>query len=963
MPCLHHFVLVVAVVFAFAGLLNAAPKITNMPIRGLQVGATTTVTIVGSELLPDSKLVSSFPIAGQNVLEASTANSLQVEVTLDANVTPGMYNLRVMNKNGISAAIVVAVDKLPQLALQPEITSLPVAFHGTVSASTIIKTTLNGKAGEEFIAEVEATRLGGKLRPVLHLYDARRRQIALAMPSPSLHGDARLIVKLPANGIYTLELHDLHYATPAPNYYRLKVGNFQFADAVFPPAVERGKTANLQLVGNVGTDDAARVDLKGDGNVQPAPWPAGSNPTGLRPPVITSELREVVEERTEQQLQELPSAPVAVSGRLDVAGQEDIYRVTVPEGKKIRFEVFADRIQSPIDSLLEIRNDKGARLGLNDDTTNTTDSMLEYKVAKGVAVVDISIKDQITRGSKNCIYRLVITEVGDSLEHPTFALKVSADTHNIPTGSQTVFQVSAKRSGYEGAIKIEVENLPPGLKVTASDIAAGSDGTLVTIEGNSSDIAGVVTKIRGTSVAIDPPLSSVAVFDKHPLGNMQPWLRNDIGLALGPANEAAEFNVEWSEPHSESMLVLGKTIKASLKFARPARQIGPVRLSLVVGEPIPVVNNRPDANRAVRAAKATVDVPIDAKAKAALDAVVAAEKVLSDSKAKIAPAEKVRDDAQAKFAAAEKVANEAKSKVAAMEKVVSDTKAMVAAVEKTFNEAKAKTDKPAGATDDAANEADIAALKKAAEELANSKAALKTSEEKLVVELAAMKTADQKLQTETAATKAAEAKLAADEAVVKTADEKLVTTTTALQEAEKNIKNMAEFDVIIPPNLDISVCDLSLKAELRTVDNKRVLATVYTPVRRFVPLNPLQLKFAGEPKFTGKLDAKQGVVVALKGTIERKAGFDGDVTVSIVGQPGGVAVPKVVLKVDQKEFNLELKFPANFKPATIDTIKVFATGPPIAKTANIVVRHEVPITVDIQAADPIEPATPTAKEE
>ncbi|MFT5525149.1 MAG: hypothetical protein ACI9HK_003115, partial [Pirellulaceae bacterium] len=302
-----------------------------------------------------------------------------------------------------------------------------------------------------------------------------------------------------------------------------------------------------------------------------------------------------------------------------------------------------------------------------------------------------------------------------------------------------------------------------------------------------------------------------------------------------------------AEAQNESLLVLGTTIKTSLRFERPARQIGPIRLSLVVGEPIPIVNNRPDANQSVRAEKATVDIPLDAKAKAALDAVLAAEKVFAAAKAKVdaVPADAV----------------------------------------------------PADAPDEKVNEADVAA----------------------------MKMAEEKLQ-------AAEA---------------------ALQEAEKAIKNDAEFSIIIPPNLKASTCDLSLKAELRSADSKTVLATVFTPVRRFVPLNPLQLKLSGEPKFMGKLDAKEGLVLALQGTIERKAGFGGDVTVSISGQPGGVAVPKVVLKPEQNEFNLELKFPANFKPSVVDSIKVFATGPPNPKTANIIVRHEVPITIDVQPADPI----------
>ncbi|MFT7639552.1 MAG: hypothetical protein ACI9G1_001288, partial [Pirellulaceae bacterium] len=91
--------LVLAWIITLSGFADAAPKISNMPIRGLQIGATSTVTIQGLELSADSIIVTSLPIESQKVLEA-TANSLQVELTLAADVTPGIYNLRVMNKNG-----------------------------------------------------------------------------------------------------------------------------------------------------------------------------------------------------------------------------------------------------------------------------------------------------------------------------------------------------------------------------------------------------------------------------------------------------------------------------------------------------------------------------------------------------------------------------------------------------------------------------------------------------------------------------------------------------------------------------------------------------------------------------------------------------------------------------------------------------------------------------------------------
>ena len=42
------------------------------------------------------------------------------------------------------------------------------------------ETRFTGKAGDKIIAEIEAQRLGSKLRPIVHLYGPRRQQVGWA---------------------------------------------------------------------------------------------------------------------------------------------------------------------------------------------------------------------------------------------------------------------------------------------------------------------------------------------------------------------------------------------------------------------------------------------------------------------------------------------------------------------------------------------------------------------------------------------------------------------------------------------------------------------------------------------------------------------------------------------------------------------------------------------------------------
>lgn len=899
-------------VVCVANVVDAAPNITNMSIRGLQIGGTTTVVIQGSDLLPDPKLVLGVPVAKQEIVGKPVANRVEFKLTLGDKITPGLYNLRLANANGISGIQVVAVDKLTQLPLAAQVKTLPAALHGSLTGSTISRTTFTGKRDERFVAEVEAQRLGGKLRPVLHLYDSRRRQIAWAMATPTLSGDTRLVAKLPADGEYTIELHDLQYAGAASGHFRLKIGSFDYVDLVFPPAVELGKKTSLQLIGNLTEAKPVELTAAVDGTPLPAPWPVGTTPSGARPKVLVSSMPEMLEAPSGEGPQQLPQIPVAVSGRLDASGQEDVYRLAVAEGTKLRLEVFADRIGSPVDGVLEIRNDKGARLAQNDDVAGTADPRIDYTVAKGITTIDVAVKDLLDHDPRQSIYRLVIAPLDGKSKRPSFQLGVSQDTHNVPRGDTTVFRVEAERDGYDGPIKISFDNLPQGVTATAADISAGTNATLVTLTAPKKGTAHMVTSIRGASVGLNPQISAVASLASHPLGEIQPWLKNDVAVAMAAAN-TVPFHVEWNQLATNAPLALGTKFKAPVKFIRPPGAIGPVRLSLISGHAPPLVNGKPNVNQSVRAERATVDIPVDPKAKAALDALIAAKKAETDAQAK----------AKAMIDAGQKA-------VTAAQTLVKQLAATSDAAQKTLADAKAK----AKDTDQAKADAEKA--------VADSQAAVDAAEKALADAVAKVTSAQETF-----------VKLnATSTAMVKDASAKRVAAEKAASDAEAKIKNVAEFNVIVPPNLAIAPYDLALRAELRSVDNKTLLAQVFTPVKRFPALNPLAIKLSGEPKFETKLDAKTGATVKLTGMIERKAGFGGNVTVTIAGQPGGVAVPKVVLKPDKSDFALELKFPANFKPAEIKTIKLQASGSPDAKVANIVVKTETPITVNILAADP-----------
>ncbi|MEK6236271.1 MAG: hypothetical protein N2C14_16315, partial [Planctomycetales bacterium] len=446
----------------------------------------TIINIQGADLLPDPQLILGAPIAKQVVLENAAANNLRMKITLGADVEPGLYNLRLANANGISESVVVAVDRLPQSPVVPadvaqEIESLPVALHGTITGARVEKFAFTGKKGQQFVAEVESQRLGAKLRPVIHLYDSRRRQLAWTMSSPTLLGDARLTTSLPADGRYSLELHDLQYAGGAPGHYRLKIGSFQYADMVYPPAVSRGSTVLLEFIGNLPAG-STKFTASGSGEVL-VPWPKADLASGLRPKVLVSDLPELMEDVAATEPQAVPSPPFAVSGRLDALGQEDAYRIPVTEGAKLRLEVFSDRLGAGTDLQLEVCDETGRRLAFNDDAAGTTDPRLDYTVAKGLSVVEARVRNILEQGDPRRVYRLAVTSLDEPAKREGFRLHMDAATHNVPEGGRRVVKVSAERNGYDGPIRLAFDRLPPGVTAANTEIPPGANGALMTLTG------------------------------------------------------------------------------------------------------------------------------------------------------------------------------------------------------------------------------------------------------------------------------------------------------------------------------------------------------------------------------------------------------------------------------------------------------------------------------------------------
>ncbi|HVC96927.1 MAG TPA: hypothetical protein VND64_24825 [Pirellulales bacterium] len=576
--------LIPCVLFAIGTAQAAAapPTIGNLSPSGLQAGGTTTLTITGADLSPDARILLAVPIAGQVVKEPSAPNQVQIDVTLDAAAPPGVYQLRVSTAQGISAPVAVAVDRLPELPFAAEVASLPVALNGSLQGAVVLRTSFAGAKGQQVVIDLEMRRLGVDANAVLHLLDARNVQLAYSYSVAALAGDARIVATLPADGRYTVELHDLQYRGPAPGTFRLKLGALHYADLPFPLGVKRGTKAQLAFVSsNLPAEarvESADVPLAG---VAPAPWPADDLLTGAHPRLIYSDHDELVEVALAPGDLQKMAPPVGVSGRLAAPREEDRYQLAVTPGQSLRFDVLAARLGSPLDGVLSIHNTAGAELAGNDDRPGTSDPGLDFAVPAGVDALVVAIQERTGRGGPDYVYRLAVTPLGQA----DFSLALFTDRQTLPRGGAAVARVRANRAGYNGPIKLMIAGLPAGVTLAGDEIPAGATDTLLSFVPGDQVVAPLVTTLVGTSTDANTSIQRLAKTAETPAAKSQPWFRGELALA---GAQPLPLTVAWGPSSALLKLPLGGGMPAEIQINRAAGAAGAVKLSLLTSQITPL---------------------------------------------------------------------------------------------------------------------------------------------------------------------------------------------------------------------------------------------------------------------------------------------------------------------------------------------------------------------------------------
>ncbi|MEO8130899.1 MAG: PPC domain-containing protein, partial [Bryobacteraceae bacterium] len=304
-------------------------------------------------------------------------NQVTVEIDVSPEAAIGPVNFRLQNTLGTSPEGRFLVEpyygespdrepnNTPEQAFE---TYLPTILVGEIAKPGDVDFyKITAKAGEQLVFENSGSLIGSTLQPVISILredESEVRSFGEDGGSDSVY----FTHKFDKAGTYYIRVADYQQSGRASHTYRIKVGNFPLVTSAFPLGVQAGKSVDIALKGY----DLAKTTIQ----VKGEPKPGEEDVMMIRPKFSSgasfSEVKlaigrdpEVMSAGTNNALAsaQAVTVPITINGRIGAPvknlATENYYRFHARKGEKLMFEVAAKRLDSELDSLIEVVDAKG----------------------------------------------------------------------------------------------------------------------------------------------------------------------------------------------------------------------------------------------------------------------------------------------------------------------------------------------------------------------------------------------------------------------------------------------------------------------------------------------------------------------------------------------------------------------------------------------------------------------------
>jgi hypothetical protein len=417
---------------------------------------------------------------------ASIANLVIAEITVEPNASAGLREIRLCTPRGVSNPLVFNVGQLPEISAPTMVTcplvtlgkeeqslrkkkrdqksggsdmmmegmmmgsagaqsefdddevcvTLPCTLNGQIAQGSVDRYRFAAKKGQRIVVIVQARELvpymadavPGWFQPVLVLCNSKGKEVSY-VDDYFFKPDPVMLYEVQEDGEYHLAIYDSIYRGREDFVYRITVGEIPFITSIFPMGARAGETVDVAVKGwNLGETSVTpfikdpvpgvyQVTARGKGGLI-------SNPM----PFALDTLPECMEKEPNSQLKtaQKVALPIIINGSIDNPGKKDIFQFQGRTGDDVVAEVFARRLNSPLDSVLKLTDAAGKILATNDDredsaagiNTHHADSYIRTTLPSD-GTFYVHLEDTQHKSGSDYVYRLRISQ-----PQPDFAIRL-----------------------------------------------------------------------------------------------------------------------------------------------------------------------------------------------------------------------------------------------------------------------------------------------------------------------------------------------------------------------------------------------------------------------------------------------------------------------------------------------------------------------------------------------------------
>jgi hypothetical protein len=480
------YLLALALVLSVPAARAAYPEFSSTIPNGGQRGTDWKLTVTGNRLDDFESLIFFSPGFTQKSVDKVEKNKVQLTISVAADVPSGNHLMRIRTKSGVSHARQVFVGPFPNVEEKEPNTEFeaaqPIQFNQTVEGVVLNEDVdyykITAKKGQRISVEADGLRLGYvTFDPYIAILDKDRFEKAFSDDTILHRQDGYCSFVAEYDGDYYVMMRESSYRGGGNNYYRLHVGSFRRPDVVYPAGGKIGSTTKVRFIEKDGTfEEDSQLPAEVDPGFMMYSKTQEAAPSG-NPFRLVPFDNALEAEPNDEQAKATPTAtgePIALNGIIEKPGDVDFFKVPLKKGQQVVVQAFAQSLGSPLDSVVNIYNEKGGSLGGNDDGggRRRLDSKQTLTVpADGNYFVRVT--DHLDRGGPNYVYRLEMVASQPDLIFASPQYSVN-DTHYrqfmaVPRGGRMALLENFTRSNVSGDFKFEAPNLPPGVKML-SDI-------------------------------------------------------------------------------------------------------------------------------------------------------------------------------------------------------------------------------------------------------------------------------------------------------------------------------------------------------------------------------------------------------------------------------------------------------------------------------------------------------------